>query len=74
MKRRIFLGLSFLMFFLRLPIYESIAANFWQSASDVIFLICIGFAQLNKINAEVFQFLVFRKRCFSGIFQCSFEG
>ena len=35
MKRRIFCGLSFLLFFLRLPIYESIAAIFWQSASYV---------------------------------------
>ena len=31
-----FFGLSFLLFF-RLPIYESIAAIFWQSASYVSF-------------------------------------
>ena len=30
-----FFGLSFLLFFLRLLIYESIAAFFWQSASYV---------------------------------------
>ena len=30
-----FFGLSFLVFFFRLPIYESIAAIFWQSASYV---------------------------------------
>ena len=34
MKRRIFLVCLF-YFFLRLPIYESIAAIFWQSASYV---------------------------------------
>ena len=30
-----FFGLSFLLFFLRLQIYEAIAAIFWQSASYV---------------------------------------
>ena len=35
MKRQFFFGLSFLLFFFRLPIYESIAAIFWQSASYV---------------------------------------
>ena len=35
MKRTIFFGLSYLLFFLRLQIYEAIAAIFWQSASYV---------------------------------------
>ena len=35
MKRRIFLVCLFYCFFFRLPIYESIAAIFWQSASYV---------------------------------------
>ena len=37
MKRRIFLVCLFYCFF-KLPIYESIAAIFWQSASYVLFL------------------------------------
>ena len=36
MKRRIFLVCLFYCFFFRLPIYESIAAIFWQSASYVL--------------------------------------
>ena len=35
MKRQIFLVRLFYCFFFRLPIYESIAAIFWQSASYV---------------------------------------
>ena len=37
-KRRIFFGLSFLLFFVRLLIYEAIADIFWQSASYVLSL------------------------------------
>ena len=35
-KKTNFFGLSFLLFFFKLPIYESIAAIFWQSASYVL--------------------------------------
>ena len=39
MKKRIFLVCLFYCFFFRLPIYESIAAIFWQSASYVLFFV-----------------------------------
>ena len=41
MKRRVFLVCLFYCFF-RLPIYESIAAIFWQSASFVFLINFIG--------------------------------
>ena len=41
MKKQIFL-VSFLLFFLRLQIYEAIAAIFWQSASYAFFCILIS--------------------------------
>ena len=52
MKRRIFL-VSFLLFFFRLPIYESIAAIFWQSASYVNdFVLFLSLVEL-KILSDV---------------------
>ena len=41
MNRRIFLVCLFFPDFLRLPIYESIAAIFWQSASYVFEIFCL---------------------------------
>ena len=45
MKRRIFWSVFFTVFF-RLPIYESIAAIFWQSCQ-----LCYGFVCLSIISA-----------------------
>ena len=54
MKRRIFLVCLFYCFF-RLPIYESIAAFFWQSASYVIpILLTIAQELLNFANDKNF--------------------
>ena len=45
-----FFGLSFLLFF-RLPIYESIAAIFWQSASYVIRLFPLSFLTVHHLQS-----------------------
>ena len=49
MKRRIFLVCLFYCFFRR-PIYESIAAIFWKSASSVFYFVVVIFFALIQGN------------------------
>ena len=58
MKRRIFLVCLFYCFF-RLPIYESIAAIFWQSASYVYNFVQVsgGFAFFSEIFTMASRFM-----------------
>ena len=42
MKRRIFFGSVFFIVFLRLQIYEAIAAIFWQSARYVVYFALVA--------------------------------
>ena len=55
MKRRIFLVCLFYCFF-RLPIYESIAAIFWQSASYVYWLLSNEFLAIILVLPSFMQF------------------
>ena len=52
MERRIFLVCLFYCFF-RLPIYESIAAIFWQSASYVFFKKSVNFKEMKTIRNQL---------------------
>ena len=54
MKRRIFWSVFFTVFF-RLPIYESIAAIFWQSASYVINFIGVIFEARNETREKIWS-------------------
>ena len=54
MERRMFFGLSFLLFFLRLQIYEAIAAIFWQSASYVLKIVAFWMLLLSYYRAFCF--------------------
>ena len=49
MKRRFFWSVFFTVFF-RLPIYESIAAIFWQSASSVLFVVFFCYLVIQSPN------------------------
>ena len=56
MKRRIFFGSVFFIVFLRLQIYEAIAAIFWQSARYVVY-----FALVAVNYYRVFCFVALKK-------------
>ena len=79
MKRRLFLVCLFYCFF-RLPIYESIAAIFWQSASYVFFWVLIilimmyqFFFDQNDIISVLIYMKIFCRFCFVRIVQCVFS-
>ena len=73
MKRQFF-GLSFLLFFFRLQIYEAMAAIFWQSASyasefdfylleEIMSIVCVtlikGYLRAaTRSNKELYRFLI----------------
>ena len=65
MKRQIFLVCLFYCFF-RLPIYESIAAIFWQSASYVFFIFWFVISAVSDCLLYIKHFLIFVK--FSALF------